>query len=687
TPNGKVDRKALPAPEGSAFAQRGYEPPEGEIETALAQLWAEVLHVERVGRHDNFFELGGHSLMTLRVVNRMNEIGMDITLNDFYRLERTTVAALTAAMHRPPATPGVVTLRAGGTKRPLFLLHEIHGFVAYGQSLLRDLDADIPVYGLPGVPDGEPPPRTIEAMAARFVRLLQQVQPHGPYRLAGWSFGGTLAYEMAAQLIGQDEEVEFLGLIDSFCPTLERFGNARRAGTPQSDLLARCGDDVSGFGAAQHEALAALRQVADELAYDELLQRCRDARILPAYLQQQGAAQVRHHVARLAAHQHAQAHYAVQPLPIRVHLFSAADTSPLPPELAADPLKGWGRFVPQLRLVRVPGTHMTVVAAPHVQTLARALDEALDDAQRAPQALPEMRYRPQLTIQTGRRGANPMFVVPGAGNSVTDFAAWAGAVGEAWPVHGLQPRGVASSLVPHTTVEAAAATCLRAIDEVQPHGPVHLFGHSFGGWVVFQVACLLRERGRQVASLTLVDTEVPGGDGLLGGDYTALEVLGELIEVMELAAQKPLCIRLSDLDPLDDAGRLKLLLEGLVRVGVMPRRSQPEVLQGPVRTFAAALRTCFVPASPYPDPVRLVLVRDTRLDEPADRLRCEAVLAGWLRFAPRATCWRGPGNHMTVLDPPHVGVLAQWWRDGLSPPNVSTASVSSSHRPTGVPTP
>jgi amino acid adenylation domain-containing protein len=71
TPNGKVDRRALPAPEGDAYAARAYEAPVGEIEEALAEVWAEVLGVERVGRRDNFFELGGHSLLALRLIERM----------------------------------------------------------------------------------------------------------------------------------------------------------------------------------------------------------------------------------------------------------------------------------------------------------------------------------------------------------------------------------------------------------------------------------------------------------------------------------------------------------------------------------------------------------------------------------------------------------------------------------------
>jgi hypothetical protein len=73
TPNGKLDRKALPAPTGNAYAVRQYVPPHGNLETALAEIWAEVLKLERVGRYDDFFALGGQSLLALRVLYRVND--------------------------------------------------------------------------------------------------------------------------------------------------------------------------------------------------------------------------------------------------------------------------------------------------------------------------------------------------------------------------------------------------------------------------------------------------------------------------------------------------------------------------------------------------------------------------------------------------------------------------------------
>ena len=93
TPNGKLDRKALPAPEGDAYASREYEAPVGKIEVALAEIWAELLRVERVGRRDNFFELGGHSLLALQVVSRVRqELGVELALAAVF--EKPVLAAL-----------------------------------------------------------------------------------------------------------------------------------------------------------------------------------------------------------------------------------------------------------------------------------------------------------------------------------------------------------------------------------------------------------------------------------------------------------------------------------------------------------------------------------------------------------------------------------------------------------------
>ena len=98
TPNGKLDRRALPAPADDAFGSRSYEPPQGELETALAALWGELLGIERVGRHDDFFELGGHSLLAVQLISRMQDRwGVAVPIAQLFA--QSTLAQLAGQVH------------------------------------------------------------------------------------------------------------------------------------------------------------------------------------------------------------------------------------------------------------------------------------------------------------------------------------------------------------------------------------------------------------------------------------------------------------------------------------------------------------------------------------------------------------------------------------------------------------
>jgi amino acid adenylation domain-containing protein len=101
TPNGKLDRKALPAPDGEAYVARGHELPQGEMETGVAAIWAEVLKLDRIGRNDNFFELGGHSLSAVTLVARLRQaLGVDVTISDLFA--HPVVSDLTRIIERVP---------------------------------------------------------------------------------------------------------------------------------------------------------------------------------------------------------------------------------------------------------------------------------------------------------------------------------------------------------------------------------------------------------------------------------------------------------------------------------------------------------------------------------------------------------------------------------------------------------
>lgn len=266
-------------------------------------------------------------------------------------------------------------------------------------------------------------------------------------------------------------------------------------------------------------------------------------------------------------------------------------------------------------------------------------------------ARPGEGYSPLVTLRFGKPGGVPLFCVPGAGATVASFTDLAGFLDPARPVYAFQPRGVEGAMVPHTTVEAAAASYLRCVAEAQPTGPVHLLGHSFGGWVAFEMALRLRAAGRAVGSLTLLDSDAPDEDAAHVREFDGREAFFQLVRVFEMAAERPMEIRPEDVDALDEDGMLGVLHERLVRFGRMPRRSAPEVLRGPFRTFSACLRTTYAPAESYPDPLRLVLVGDGR-EQIAESI------GGWRRRAPRLAVSVGAGNHMTALKRPHVRDLA-----------------------------
>ena len=228
TPNGKVDRKALPQPD-QAGATTGLVPPTTPAEVALANIWSEVLGLKQVGVHDNFFDLGGHSLLAVRLQTRVEkELGRRLPLAAFF--QAPTVGELAALLADPSApSQGLLmsTPQSSADRPRLFYLH----FLDQAQRLAKYLGPKWPVYAFTAPFDEELRlwhethrlAISMEELAARCVPIIQRVQPKGPYRLGGGCFGGVLAFEIAVQLKGLGEEVALLALIDAFyAPSCKR---------------------------------------------------------------------------------------------------------------------------------------------------------------------------------------------------------------------------------------------------------------------------------------------------------------------------------------------------------------------------------------------------------------------------------------------------------------------------------
>jgi arthrofactin-type cyclic lipopeptide synthetase C len=275
-------------------------------------------------------------------------------------------------------------------------------------------------------------------------------------------------------------------------------------------------------------------------------------------------------------------------------------------------------------------------------------------------------YSPIVLLQRGFSGEVPVFCIPGAGANVVAFNDLVDSLGELQPVYGIQPRGMDGVLVPHCTVPAAADCYLKAIKHVVPDGPIHLLGHSFGGWVAFELAQKLRESGSPVASLTIVDS-MPPSDANEIKEYSNSDVLAAFISILEQLADRSLNLSIGFLDSLDEPGKLKVLHERAVRAGLMSSRSDADALKGPLRTFASCMRTAYQPAFVYPEFVRIVLLSDQRcFNRNSWRVDEQRRLEGWRKYGSDLEFSRGPGNHMTVLKPPHVGAFVRWLRTGPS---------------------
>jgi amino acid adenylation domain-containing protein len=219
TPNGKVDRRALPIPETIGIGtEREIIKPRNLLEFQLTQIWQEVLGIEPISIKDNFFELGGNSLLVMRLIAKINEkFGKNLSLATLF--ETATVEQLAILLDtQGDSTPwqSLVTIQANGSKPPFFCIHEILGNAIYCQRLLRYL-SDQPLYGLqpPGLDGRQTPYTDIKEMATHYIQQMKTVQPVGPYFLGGYSFGGFVAYEIAQQLQAQGEEIGLVALFDT----------------------------------------------------------------------------------------------------------------------------------------------------------------------------------------------------------------------------------------------------------------------------------------------------------------------------------------------------------------------------------------------------------------------------------------------------------------------------------------
>jgi thioesterase domain-containing protein/acyl carrier protein len=376
TSNGKVDRKALPAPD-MARSEVVYVAPRTPTELAVADIWANLLQLDRVSVRDDFFALGGHSMLAVQMVAHLRKrAAIEIELRNLFTYPTLeTLAGFIDSNQGASRHPNLVPIRSQGKRTPLFLIHPIGGEVQYAFDLARHLDADQPIYALAasGLKAGEAPRRDIVEMAMVYLEAVRQVQPSGPYKVAGWSLGGMIAYEMAHQLLAAGEAVEFVGMIDTgSSPFLHaRWRAENKVGYDECRaFLHWIADQPGETSDAKRQAIhAELAVLADHGDLDAMIEACQREAWLPAHFD---IALVKQIFNAYFAHANAAITYQAPLMPMAVSLFVADE------QRGEDTTMGWGELLGKnLEMIRIGGNHLSIVKSPHIEKLAREMSGRL----------------------------------------------------------------------------------------------------------------------------------------------------------------------------------------------------------------------------------------------------------------------------------------------------------------------
>ena len=382
TPNGKIDRKALPDPEKESEKEdRVYVKPSNTEERTLAGIWEKLLGRSRIGIDENFFEIGGHSLLGIRLIAEIErKFGEQLDPTTLFLYP--TIAQLGAILRNDEtevAESPIVTLQPLGERPSLICIY----FVFYYQRLAELLGPDIPVdaivlpqeqkfphHSIAGVKITGIPP--IEVLASRYVEQILEIQPHGPYYLAGFSFSGVIAFEIAQQLRSRGEKVALLVLFDSYLATAVKIHHIRRG----IHLMKRMTD--SGlrhiFQAIRRRVLHYQRRIADRRQrrkvtdQDERLRTTAPMPSCPSLSITRGEAKRR---------------YQFAPYQGRTVLFRAIDQIAMRKAGMEfiDPSYGWDSFISNgLEVYDIPGSHADFLGDPHVSQVSTILRRCFEDA-------------------------------------------------------------------------------------------------------------------------------------------------------------------------------------------------------------------------------------------------------------------------------------------------------------------
>jgi thioesterase domain-containing protein/acyl carrier protein len=348
-------------------------PPEAKpilspLEQDVARVWSQCLGIIEIEPGTDFFAVGGDSLLATQLIANLRK-QFQVSLDTHSLLQAPTLSQLAALIATQLASVApkttlpelVVKIQSGNpTQKPFILLHPVGGHVYFYRELAHHLDPQLPIYGIraQGVEGEAAPLKSMTEMAKVYTAALQKFQPQGPYYLGGASFGGTVAFAMAQELIAKGETVAFLALIDTPSP-----GNMPAALDDTADILyylLKVGENVD----IDRNTLQSLDE-AQRLEF--YLKYSHDAFSTPQELKIM--------LDLFQANLRAMREYNPPAYPGKLHFFLASDRDEFN---AQTPVQGWIGLAEQgIEIYTIPGNHITMNHEPYVQHLAHSLQRYL----------------------------------------------------------------------------------------------------------------------------------------------------------------------------------------------------------------------------------------------------------------------------------------------------------------------
>ena len=364
TPNGKINYRALPVPKLDQGGEvKEITKPRTPLEARLLDIWKETLGQSNFGVRDNFFDLGGHSLLAMKLLTAIEQrLGKDVNLVDFFR-EPTIehMAHLIEEESSFESGAALIQLKPGSDEQPFFFVHPSGGSVHHYSELAKLLKTNRAVYGIQaqGLDGKMPLHQTIEDMASAYIQRIKEKQPHGPYLLSSWSFGVIIVHEMARQLKAIGEKVALVLQLDQGPEiTYEKPKDT-------AEML------YNMFKRYFKLDVDYLRTLDETNQFKYAIKKAKKHKVVPRYVRLKDFKQ---YILVNETQIQAWLNYKQKPYDGDIVLFRSQENAQATPEDL-----GWSKLVNNVRIIDVPGDHISMLLEPHVRIVAERIDELLNE--------------------------------------------------------------------------------------------------------------------------------------------------------------------------------------------------------------------------------------------------------------------------------------------------------------------